>query len=431
MMLTSHERKGSVAAGSRDGASTDVMKTDAPPVQSGTPWKNLILVAASLLASLLVAEAFFRFYAPLPGNLPTARRTKHWDQELGFVFKPGSEFKFWKWNSRGEKIFESTQVINAWGFADQPVPDVWPEDGLRIMILGDSFAEALQVEMDEKLGALLERSLGAAIEVPVEVSTLGRSGTGQATQYSSWRKYRDVVRPQILVLMLVSNDIRDNHPELSARYTGMNPLHPPRPYFMLSDSGDDGLFEIPLDAEYRKHRESMLPLPRRNKQLSRHSALLRYLQTRRRDDTIRFGAHRVYKGRHVDYAMFEYSDDAVPRNAREITRRVLAKFARECRERNIHLVLLVAKGAANLRALNKDIMTTFDGWVKEWAQELEVDYLSVYQESLDRNRPFSELSLKGDGHWNSQGHLFAAELLGDHVTNMVRAGRVPGVSLSD
>jgi len=395
--------------------------TPVPARRSILPKLGLALGAVA--GALLAAELLFRFVVgPFPGE--PARRTRAWDERIGWTFEPGTRFDFWKHDERGRKIFHSTQVVNAWGFADQPVPERWPEDGLRVLIVGDSFAEALQVGMDEKLGVLLERELAARLERPVEVVTLGRSGTGQAVQYSFWSAYRDVVRPHVLVLLVVSNDLRDNHPELSARYHGHDPLHPPRTYFMLSDASPDGLAAIPLARDYLEHAAATGPSPAREGRIEDVSALARFLVERHAGDTRRFGPHRVYRGREVDAAMFEHPSDAVPRNAREITRRVLHKFAADSRERGVHLILMTAEGPERPDEPEETPAARMDALVRGWAEATGAAYLSVYRECVREGVPYADLHGRGDSHWDPRGHRFAAAILNSHLVDAIGRGAI-------
>ena len=81
----------------------------------------------------------------------------------------------------------------------------------RIVILGDSFMEATQVEWADSLPALLEANLSDALHQPVEVINLAVSGWGTDVQLGYLERYGLAYRPDLVLLaMTPHNDISDN-----------------------------------------------------------------------------------------------------------------------------------------------------------------------------------------------------------------------------
>ena len=73
----------------------------------------------------------------------------------------------------------------------------------RIMLLGDSFAFGLFLEEEDTLSSILESKLGENYEV----FNMGISGWGIDQMLLAYQKYTDVIRPDIVVLAYIDNDI--------------------------------------------------------------------------------------------------------------------------------------------------------------------------------------------------------------------------------
>ncbi len=378
---------------------------------------NVLLLIVSLLITMITAELVFRIVYPLPSSLASPHRPRKWQSGLGNLYLPNSSFEYWVWDEKGHQVHKSKQQVNAWGFTDQPVPKRLREAELRIVIIGDSYVEALQVSNAEKLGFLLEESLNDELGVRVEVITLAKSGTGQAAQYAYWRRYREVIDPDIVISVLVANDIRDNHPTLDATARGYNPLFPLQLSFIPSDNEIDGLIEIPVADDWLEHRAAIILAPRHR--LYNRSALARFVINRLGIDRWRYGKNRLFKGIEFTSAMFTLAAEPIPTVARQITFRLLEKYRRETQSDGAQLILLGAQGQSPEDPLFQAVRT-FDRWITEWAAEKEVEYVSFFREASARGRSWSEFHWAGDNHWNQDGHLFAARLLEDRILRMLR-----------
>jgi len=75
--------------------------------------------------------------------------------------------------------------INSAGLRDREHTKVKPANTLRVAILGDSYAEAMQLSMKDAFWTVLERELGKCPEVDgrqVEVINFGVAGYGTAQE---------------------------------------------------------------------------------------------------------------------------------------------------------------------------------------------------------------------------------------------------------
>ena len=78
--------------------------------------------------------------------------------------------------------------INSFGFHDEEYPLEKPNNAKRILILGDSYIEALQVPIEKTFAKLLQTNLNLRIdEFEVQTINTGRSGRGVLEYYLTLR----------------------------------------------------------------------------------------------------------------------------------------------------------------------------------------------------------------------------------------------------
>ena len=157
-----------------------------------------------------------------------------WDEYRGFALRPGAEGWF---RSEGESYIR----INSAGLRDHEHTKTKPANTLRIAILGDSYAEARQVSIEETFLAVLERELAKCPYVSgrqVDVINFGVSGYGTAQELMTLRHKVWDYSPDIVILaFLTGNDLTDN-----LRAFGSEPM---RPYFVYRNG------ELVLDDSFR------------------------------------------------------------------------------------------------------------------------------------------------------------------------------------
>lgn len=121
------------------------------------------------------------------------------DESIGFKRAPDQ-------NTRLDSSCFSVPVsINSSGFRDTEWTDDQP-----IVILGDSYTEALQVGDAQNFPALVEQLTG------VSVANLGRSSFGTVGELATFKAYGKALKPKVVVLMFYAdNDINDNNCAIS------------------------------------------------------------------------------------------------------------------------------------------------------------------------------------------------------------------------
>ena len=224
---------------------------------------RLVLVTVSLVVALLLAEAASRVADRF---ICRDNAGEFWepDRWLGWAHTPGVH-GWAKRCLRGKPEWQVYTRINSHGLRDRDVP--YERQGkFRILVLGDSFTEGLQVEQEETFERGLERRLGDG----VEVLNAGVSGYGTDNELlyftrEGWKYHADLV----LLVFNTSNDILENHYGLMR---GTHFPYPDKPHFVL----EDGRL-VPRDLPLREKPALSRAVAAVQRALARHSALYRLL----------------------------------------------------------------------------------------------------------------------------------------------------------
>lgn len=192
--------------------------------------RNILLSIVSLLVLMLGLEGTLRvthaFHARTAWTQP--------DPEIGYRFTPGRSYWFFAENDHPVE-----GRINAMGWRDRERSRAKVPGTRRVAVIGDSFVEAFQVELDSTFVAIAERRLNApaaqdSIRAPVEVMNFGRSG--MTTSEELWVLDHDVMpcSPDVVVLLFTpENDVADVSPATADTRL--------RPFYHLRPDGSLGL----------------------------------------------------------------------------------------------------------------------------------------------------------------------------------------------
>src|SRR3989442_787839 len=162
---------------------------------------RFVALALGVVVTALFAEIGIRFVAPQP------LQHIQLDDQLYFVNRPFARFLYAKENEYSVDV-----AYNAWGFRG-PIPDPSPAPGVtRILLIGDSQTEGLQVRYEETYGAVLRRDLERLLpDRRFEVINLAVSAYGTHQEVLTLRRYGARVRPSWIVLgFYPGNDLSDN-----------------------------------------------------------------------------------------------------------------------------------------------------------------------------------------------------------------------------
>ncbi len=366
--------------------------------------RHLAGFAAGTAGALLLVEIVLRLLGHHPSPLMP-------DRAVGSRWWPGAHYR---WNVEGF----SEGRINAAGWRDRDYALAKPEGTTRILFLGDSYVQAMEVPLDSAFHKVLERELQAraAPGRRFEVPALGRGGFGTTDAYVTYRTWGRQYDPDVVALLFILNDWGDNW---RWEGSGWN-----RPY--LVPEGDS----LRLDTSFVNS-----PHFRRMERLAvvkRYSSLANLVANAYQNMRARYRPTEMERGRVMEHGWhtawnFDRSPaaDSVP--AMRLTARILGRLADEVR-RDGHRFVLVAAGSceneapeflaerANDPNFDPDKTTRFlDAVAREHGFEV-IHLVPAMRRWYAEGRPRPAYGEgRRYGHWNSLGHGYVGRVLFDSL----------------
>lgn len=400
--------------------------------ESPAAWRrwsaNLALTLFVLLLMFGLAELVLRlagvsypnFYAP--------------DPHTGMALRPNASGYF---GLEGGSHVD----INADGLRDVAHTKEKPTGTLRIAVLGDSYAEAMQVDQVQACWSVMNerlRDCAALGQRRVEVINFGVSGYGTAQALQAYRhKAKDYDPDIVLLAFLTGNDIRNNLRELE--------LDPLRPYFVLRNGQlvlDDAFLDDPA---YRMRQSGAAQLLYA---VINHSRVLQLVNRVR----------QILKARSVASAQGELAGTAAQggeagldaqvyhapvdplwQQAWAVTGALLRALADEVAGDGRRLVVATlsngiqvhpdpAQRAAFMQSRGLATLFYPDDRIAGMGREHGFDVLTLapeLQRLADREGAFLhgfDNTPPGQGHWNAHGHRAAGERLASFICARLKDG---------
>ena len=215
-------------------------------------WNALILLAALVLAAA-GAEVYLRITDPRPPFEKT-RLPVRLVPGVGLARPPHAEIRH-----TNEDEFWRISHANSLGFADREPPH--PQraaESCHVTVIGDSFVEALEVPVADKVQVRLEELASRAVlALDVTTSAFGYRATAQINQLAFHDVWARRLSPDVIVLVFVANDFRGNSLPIQAWWKGFHPDYPPWRY---ARPGPDGEFAfVPPTPSLEELRANELP----------------------------------------------------------------------------------------------------------------------------------------------------------------------------
>jgi hypothetical protein len=389
-----------------------------------------------LILGAVAGEVYLRATTPFAGTTWPER----FDAGVGFTLVPGAEVL-----STNNLDYWTRQRANSLGFLDrEPVAPADRPGSCHMVFLGDSMVEAVQVDMEQKLQAVLEPLAAARLPaLKVTTSAFGQSDTGQINQLAFYDHFARQQKPKIVVLVAVKNDLADNSLVLQAINRGRDPDHMPRVFARRSAEGTFAL--TPVDPEWPKY----LLIPQAEAEppglADRLSSWLRdrSLVFRRVADVawrvsllVRreiYGSASVLAGSHpivrharilaarpeyayvledwepeqrpaIDEVFFEPELPRVFREAIELTGFALDAFLERTRRDGAHLLILASH---TLR--REDGADGAFRIIADLAAQRGIPVIDQHAFIKAQGGRMQDARFLGDGHWSPKGHRWAAE----------------------
>ncbi len=386
----------------------------------------IVLVLFSLvigtIASLGLAELALRAAGV------SSRLVYEPNPNYGWGLAPNDSFA---WNTEGRTLEIET---NSKGLRDYEHTYEKPADVTRVLVLGDSFIEALQVELDDSFAGALQSTLngdsgGVGLRRRVEVINAGVSGYGtdNALLFFEHEGYR--YQPDLVLLgFYLGNDVRNNWHVLEERDAG----GARKPHYEVTADG--------LAVRRYPFAEHTRWSTRARVFLNRHSRL--YALIRESANRLRRGgappddaSARTISSVPLDLELFQARPPAVWDDAWNVTRAILGELNDRVEESGAMFMAFAIPTAAQVdeAAWNEKVASTEVLRAVDWAMEApNARFAEICRQERIRCLDLlpalrAEAAAAGrapyfpeDSHWNEAGHRAAAGAVADAIRESLR-----------
>lgn len=331
--------------------------------------------------------------------------------------------------------FQAPVHINARGLRDREIGYDNPADAYRILVLGDSFAEALQVPLEETFAKKLE-ALTTSDSRPVEVINAGVGGWGTDQEATFYMVEGFRYQPDVVILSFFThNDALNNYQPLeTARVHGAVR----KPFFHLND-GQLVVPDFPFEAPPEEDRASP-PLLAAGNWMNDHSALCRLVRPYLREIPFvlrALGPSGLLGGMAAFMAddpallpsYFVYRADSLPdwEEAWQLTAVLIQRLDAEVQERGGHLVVVIIGAPEQVYPDRWSAILARHPKMNDYDWDLEAPNRRLTAILDETNIPYLDLlpvfrtvtgqpdapplHFRHDGHWTIAGHQLAAEAI--------------------
>lgn len=312
------------------------------------------------------------------------------DECTGFKSRPNAEGYYVR------EDFKTKIEMNNEGFRDIN-HKIEKSDKYRILFLGDSFTEALQVPLEETYARKIESILDPS---EVEIISMGVSGFGPAQELQTLLCYGLKYKPNLVVLEYFNgNDLEQDYFYPDPRIPG----------YTLENG--KLLF-------HKAEVSQSVPHPFLT-WLRRNSSALRFVYdkyqiiTKTRENTVENNPYRIYKT----------PMDAETAKAWELSGALLSEIKQTALSNGADFLLVQAPdnkqilgqiedsrwpGPYDLMSPNINMKT-----ITQKHNMRYIDLLPIFKQKIGSD--YTKIIFVNDGHWNSSGHAIVAETIADYI----------------
>jgi len=382
---------------------------------------NLALLTLSVILALACVEIGLRIAGVAYPSWVDVARFQAPDPYMGIAARAGSQFEWRLENDNFVRI--SNQGLHDFEHSRQKPPNTF-----RIAVLGDSYAEALQVPVEKNFSSVMQQQLQACPGFSgkrVEVINFGMHGFGTAQELQMLRHYAWDYSPDLVLLaFFTGNDVQNNSRDLQQ--------DPYRPYFVHQGGNlvlDDSFLRAPgfqtqFDA---RHRFASWAVGN-SRVLQVIFAAKHYMTARKNDD----GTRPFDVGN--DEGVYHPPTDGTWREAWSLTEDLIATMNNEVKARGSQFLLVTLStglqadpdpsGRTQLeKRFGVNDLFYPDDRLHQFATTEQIPVLTlapIFLKYAEEHR----VELHGfhgernQGHWNELGHQLGGSLMARAVCEM-------------
>jgi lysophospholipase L1-like esterase len=346
--------------------------------------KRILAIILGLGVALAALEILLRLF-PLP--LPDRFFEAHAD--FGWFHIPGRA------GLQAGPEFSVPIQINQNGLRGHEVAYQKPEGSFRILLLGDSFVEGLQVPLEETLAYQLETLLNSA-ENRFEVINAGVSRYSTANELLYFQHEGKRYDPDLVFLFFFRNDLEEALDQ----------------NFFRLENGE--LIEVNTGVRDIRNSEAVRGWLWDHLQMYRLSVvggtLIKTLLTG--ESTFTNPINRVYARKLAPELEASWL----------LTEQLLLALSAEVENQDAIFILVGISDPASYkeRGGSKYDLTQVNRHLGLIAMEAGIEYIDLYPYFLSQpSHPPESFFWPGDGHWNAKGHALTAEILAEAVDEVL------------
>ncbi|MEM1578027.1 MAG: SGNH/GDSL hydrolase family protein [Candidatus Pacearchaeota archaeon] len=367
--------------------------------------QKISLIFLGLIIGFLIIEFFLRLF--WQGSLYTI------DKKTGLVIlKPLKKLIFKK------SCFKNVIKTNSWGFHTSEFNLEKESNEYRILVVGDSYAEAAQVPLEKSFHKLLEKALNEknTSKKKVVVYSIGISGNGTYLNYLYFLNYGKLLKPDLVILLFCSNDPRDDSLELGkiyAKQTGdfmvlkrKYPNFDEKGNLILKENAESKFFFL---KEFFKNFRSLVFLYRKYTELKNHLFMEKSIS---KNEIL------------VDNYIFLKEWPKEINKAWEDEKKILKEFKLSIESIGAKFLIVSVTDhwrvdeeiAKSYPWFEKIDLKKMEKTLENITSELGINYLSLIEQFQERFKTTREKEVFDcDGHWNEIGHKWASEIISDYL----------------
>lgn len=315
-------------------------------------------------------------------------RINQLDEFLGWSHTPGLRRELS--NAMGESILVE---FDQFGHRGELIPIERRPGRFRILCLGDSFTEGLQVDADQVFPSLLATAIDGA-----EVINAGVAGYGTVQQFLYLQHEGSQFQPDLVLMTFYSNDLGDNR---LPYHLGMGP----RPHASV----EDGALSIVEEFSDAPYLEFCLPAPFQPF-LFWNSALYRGLNQKVYQ---RLFAAELTRRDRKNWAAGDHQKDW------QLYFALLERVSAFLRERSIGLGILFIPTREEVRTTSANPSSE----ILAYCRERDIDFLDLLPALREAERMGLQTYFDEDIHWTGAGHAAAAEAVRSFVLDLHGKGK--------